>query len=189
MPNDPFVNVGDLPSLGPLRYLDVRDQAAFDAGHVPGAVRVPLEEWDAAAKAAGTGFEKTAYWDGALGSLGVDPSVTAVAYDGGGMTNAARVWFILQYYGLRAVILNGGWPVLASATGLPPAAAASPGGFRALPGSGPVGLVERRRCGISSTVGRMSSIRGPAPSSPARTRAIVPAAAIFPGRGTCRTWT
>jgi rhodanese-related sulfurtransferase len=27
-----------------LRYLDVRDQAAFDAAHAPGAVRVPLDE-------------------------------------------------------------------------------------------------------------------------------------------------
>ena len=63
MPTDPFVDVGDLPSLGPLRYLDVRDQTAFDAGHTPGAMRVPLEEWDAAAKAADTGFAKTAYWD------------------------------------------------------------------------------------------------------------------------------
>ena len=70
--------------------------------------------------------------------------MTAVAYDTGGMTNAARVWFILlQYYGLKAVILNGGWPVLASATGLPPAVAASPGAFRAVPVSGPVGLVDR----------------------------------------------
>ena len=94
MPTDPFVDVRDLPSLGPLRYLDVRDQAAFDAGHAPGAVRVPLEEWDAAAKAADTGFAKTAYWDDALGTLGVGPTATAVAYDGGGMTNAARVWFI-----------------------------------------------------------------------------------------------
>ena len=186
MPNDPFVDVGDLPSLGPLRYLDVRDQAAFDAGHAPGAVRVPLDEWDAAAKAADTGFAKTAYWNGALSALGLHPRVTAVAYDTGGMTNAARVWFILQYYGLKAVILNGGWPVLASATGLPPAAAASPGGCR---GQGRSGSSTGRRYGISSTVGRMSSMRGPAPSSPARTRAIVPAAAIFPGRGTCRTWT
>jgi thiosulfate/3-mercaptopyruvate sulfurtransferase len=88
----------------------VRDREAFDAGHAPGAVRVPLDEWDAAAKAADTGFGKTDYWDGALSALGVDPTVTAVAYDGGGMTNAARVWFILQYYGLKAVILNGGWP-------------------------------------------------------------------------------
>src|SRR3954451_18050515 len=138
MVNDPFVDVGDLPSLGPLRYLDVRDEAAFDAGHAPGAVRVPLDEWDAAAKADDTGFTKTAYWDRALSALGVDPTVTAVAYDSGGMTNAARVWFILQYYGLRAWILNGAWPAFARASGWPPPAAASSGGFRAGPGSGPV---------------------------------------------------
>src|SRR6266566_6822014 len=143
MPNDPFADARDLPSLGPLRYLDVRDQAAFEAGHVPGAVRVPLVEWDAVAKAANTGFVKTAYWDDALSALGVDPTVTAVAYDSGGMTNAARVWFILQYYGLKAVILNGGWPMLAAATGLPSAAASSPGRVQAVPGSGPVGLVDR----------------------------------------------
>jgi hypothetical protein len=94
MPNNPFVDVGDLPSLGPLRYLDVRYQASFDAGHAPGAVRVPLDEWDAAAKAADTGFAKTAYRDRALNALGVDPTLTAVTYDGGGMTNAACVWFI-----------------------------------------------------------------------------------------------
>ena len=143
MANDPFIDITALSSLGSIRYLDVRDQAAFDAGHAPGAVRVPLEEWDKAAKAADTGFTRTAYWDEALGSLGVGGSAIAVAYDGGGMTNAARVWFILQYFGVKAVILNGGWPVLASATGLPPGAAASPGGFRAVPGSGPVGLVDR----------------------------------------------
>src|SRR5256885_14462824 len=71
MPNDPFADARDLPSLGPLRYLDVRDQAAFDADHVPGAVRVPLDEWDAVAKAADTGFVKTAYWDDALSASAV----------------------------------------------------------------------------------------------------------------------
>ena len=143
MPNDPFVDVGDLPSLGPLRYVDVRDQAAFDTGHAPGAIRVSLDEWDTAAKAADTGFVKTTYWDNAFSALGLDSTVTAVAYDAGGMTNAARVWFILQYYGLKAVILNGGWPVLALATGLPLAAAASSGGVRAVPASGRIGLVDR----------------------------------------------
>jgi thiosulfate/3-mercaptopyruvate sulfurtransferase len=86
---------------------------------------------------------QTAYWDNALSALGLDPTVTAVAYDSGGMTNAARVWFILQYYGLKVVILNGGWPALASATELPPATPPSAGGFRAVPGSGSVGLVDR----------------------------------------------
>ena len=79
MPNDPFVDTAALSSLGPLRYLDVRDQAAFDAGHAPGAIRVPLEDWDKAAKTADIGFEKTAYWDEALGSLGVGRTATAVA--------------------------------------------------------------------------------------------------------------
>jgi thiosulfate/3-mercaptopyruvate sulfurtransferase len=55
---------------------------------------VPLDV--AAAKAADTGFTKTAYWDDALSALGLAPTVTAVAYDSGGMTNPARVWFILQ---------------------------------------------------------------------------------------------
>jgi thiosulfate/3-mercaptopyruvate sulfurtransferase len=143
MPNDPFVDITALRSLGPVRYLDARDQAAFDAGHAPGAVRVPLDEWDKAAKAADIGFGKTAYWDDALGALGVDPSAVAVVYDGGQMTNAARVWFILQYFGLKAVILNGGWPALFSATGLPAGAAPAKGGFRAVPGAGSVGLVDR----------------------------------------------
>ena len=96
MPNDPFIDIAALSSLGPVRYLDARDQAAFDAGHAPGAVRAPVEIWDAAAKAADTGFEKTSYWDKALGALGVDQSTVAVTYDSGRMTDAARVWFILH---------------------------------------------------------------------------------------------
>ena len=108
MVNDPFVDVGDLPSLGPLRYLDVRDQAAFDAGHAPGAVRVPLDEWDAAAKAADTGFTKTAYWDRALSALGVDPTnwpgrregLGIVARDGVGRIdiNKCRLFMLMGEY-------------------------------------------------------------------------------------------
>jgi thiosulfate/3-mercaptopyruvate sulfurtransferase len=143
MPNDPFVDVAALSSLGPVRYLDARDQAAFDAGHVPGAVRAPVDEWDKAAKAPDIGFGKTAHWDEALGGFGLDPTTVAVVYDGGQMTNAARVWFILQYFGANAVILNGGWPALSSAAGLPASAAPAAGGFRAVPGAGSVGLVDR----------------------------------------------
>jgi thiosulfate/3-mercaptopyruvate sulfurtransferase len=143
MPSDPFVDPTTLSSLGPIRYLDARDPAAFDASHASGAVRVPLEKWDAAIKSADTGFEKTAFWDDAIGSLGIGPAVTAVAYDSGAMTNAARVWFILQYYGVKCVVLNGGWPALA-AVGNPPASAdPSTGSFHASPGAGPVGVIDR----------------------------------------------
>jgi thiosulfate/3-mercaptopyruvate sulfurtransferase len=143
MPNDPFVDIAALSSLGPVRYLDARDQASFDAGHAPAAARAPIEAWDAAAKAGDTGFEKTAYWDNALCALGVDPAAIAVVYDSGRMTDAARVWFILQYYGIKAVILNGGWPALSSATALPPGAGPSQQNFRSTPGAGSVGLVDR----------------------------------------------
>jgi thiosulfate/3-mercaptopyruvate sulfurtransferase len=153
MPNDPFVDVATLSSLGPIRYLDARDQEAFDAGHAPGAVRVPAEEWDRAAKATDIGFDKTAYWDNALGSVGVDSSAVTVTYDGGQMTNAARVWFILQYFGIKAVILNGGWPSLSAASGLPPGAGPSKGGFQAAPGAGSVAHRSARQWCCSSGPG------------------------------------
>ena len=143
MPHDPFVDVAGLSGLGAIRYLDARDQAAFDVGHAPGAVRAPLDAWDKAVKAPDTGFEKTAYWDEALGALAIGPSVTAVAYDSGAMTNAARVWFILQYFGIPCVILNGGWPALDAATGLPAGVGPAGGGFRAAAGVGAVGVVDR----------------------------------------------
>lgn len=143
MSADPFVDVAALRSLGPIRYLDARDQAAFDAGHAPGAVRVPLDEWDKAAKAGEPGFSAAAYWNEAFAALGVDSSVTAVTYDTGAMTNAARVWFILQFFGAKAVIVNGGWPALAAAGGLPTAAAPAKGGFHGVAGAGSVGVVDR----------------------------------------------
>lgn len=143
MPNDPFVDVAALASLGRVTYLDARDQAAFEAGHMPGAVRVPVEDWDKSAKTVDIGFAGTAFWDDALGSLGLDNSTIAVAYDDGRMTNAARVWFILQYFGLKAAILNGGWQALSSAAALPPAVRPSGSVFRSVPGAGSVGLVDR----------------------------------------------
>jgi thiosulfate/3-mercaptopyruvate sulfurtransferase len=141
MPSDPFIDVGAISSLGPVRYFDARDAAAFAAGHAPNAIRAPSDAWDSAAKAPDTGFENTAHWERVLAELGVDNTATAVVYDTGAMTNAARVWFILQYYGAKAVILNGGWPAIASAS-LP--AGVGPGsGFKAQPRAGTVGLVDR----------------------------------------------
>lgn len=143
MPADPFIDAAALSSLGAIRWLDVRDQAAFDAGHAPGAVRVPADDWDKAGKSAEIGFDSAAYWNEALSALGVGPGVTAVAYDTGAMTNAARVWFVLQYHGVPCLILNGGWAALAGATDLPTAAGPVQGGVQVAPSSGPVGLVDR----------------------------------------------
>ena len=143
MPTDPFVDIAGLSALGPIRWLDARDQAAFDAGHAPNATRAPGDAWDKAAKAAGTGFENAGFWDDALNALAIGPGVTAVAYDTGAMTNAARVWFVLQYYGLKCVILNGGWPAIAAAANVPSGAGPAPSSFQATPGAGTVGVVDR----------------------------------------------
>ena len=147
MPHDPIIEPAALPSLGSFRLLDVREPAAFEAGHPAKAVRVPIEVWEAAAKAGETSFENVAYWQHAIADLGVDSQRPTVVYDDGRMTEAARVWFILQYFGAEAFILNGGWAaiqghqnLLATAEGYGIPAAA----FRARPGSGPVGLVDRQ---------------------------------------------
>lgn len=145
MPHDPVIEPVALSSLSSFRMLDVRDRAAFDAGHPAKAARVPIEVWEAAAKDGETSLENVAYWERAIAALGLDDQTAAVVYDDGRATEAARVWFILQYFGADARILNGGWPaiqgrenLLAAAVGPAPAAT-----FRARPGAGPVGLVDR----------------------------------------------
>ena len=127
----------------PLRLLDVRDAGAFAAGHAPGAVRVPVEDWIAAARTPEGDFANTAFWSDALQSLGIGAGTVAGIYDDGRMTEAARVWFILQYFGLPAVILNGGWPDI-KASGLS-GAAPDPGIPSVKPDTGRVGLMDRAR--------------------------------------------
>ena len=192
MPDDPFVELAALPSLGSIRFLDARDQAAFDVGHAPGAVRVPVEKWDKAAKTADIGFTKTAYWDDALRSLGVDNSTVAVAYDDGRMTNAARVWFILQYFGAKAVVLNGGWSVLSSARASQQRLSLREAVFGRSPAQGRLAWSIGRRSSINLTVMRMCSIPERARSSLERTCAIAHAPDISQVRGICRipiSWT
>jgi thiosulfate/3-mercaptopyruvate sulfurtransferase len=146
MSRDPFIEPSALSALPAFRLLDVRDPGAFATAHAAHAVRVPIEVWEAAAKAGETSFGNVAYWQRAIADLGVDGDVPAVVYDDGRITEAARVWFILQYFGARALILNGGWPAIEGRTELPAAAASSPAPseFRARPGAGRVGLVDRQ---------------------------------------------
>ncbi|MGF6272532.1 thiosulfate/3-mercaptopyruvate sulfurtransferase [Massilia sp. UYP11] len=127
----------------PLRLLDVRDVPAFDAAHATKAIRVPIEEWEAAAKADTTGLDNVAYWEQAIRQLGIDDHALAVVYDDGRMTEAARVWFILQYFGVRATILNGGWPALSSPDIPAEWIASGSAAFHASPDSGRVGLTDR----------------------------------------------
>lgn len=86
--------------------LDVRDPDAYETGHLPRAIRVEHDEWK-------SGFDPAAAaaWSERIGSLGIRHDSTVVIYDDSRQTNAARVWWILRYWGVKdARLLDGGWP-------------------------------------------------------------------------------
>lgn len=93
-------------------FLDVRPLDEFRVAHLTNAIRVPVEWWEAATKQEQTSLDNTPYWEAEIGALGIDGSRTALIYDNGRLTEAARVWFILQHFGVRARVVNGGWPHL-----------------------------------------------------------------------------
>jgi thiosulfate/3-mercaptopyruvate sulfurtransferase len=99
--NDPVIEPVDLVSIGPVRLLDVRDEEAFSTAHFPAAVRVPVEEWEAAAEDEATSLDNKVYRQKQISALGIDNGTLAIIYDDGRMTEAARVWFVLQHFGER----------------------------------------------------------------------------------------
>lgn len=103
----------DPAALDPsLLVLDARAEEDYRQGHWPGAVRVPVLDWEAAAKQTDTGLSEDRYWRTLIGDLGVDGRRPVAVYDDGRMTEAARVWFILQHFGVPAAVLDGGLPAL-----------------------------------------------------------------------------
>src|SRR5581483_3002974 len=95
--------------------LDVRGETSFRKARLEVAVRVPIERWEAAARDPETSLSNVAFWEKEIGRLGIDGSRLILIHDDGRMTEAARVWFILQHFGAPARVVNGGWPALKDA--------------------------------------------------------------------------
>lgn len=81
--------------------LDARSAEEYQRGHWPGAVRVPVSDWEAAARQADTDLAEDGHWRRLIGNLGIDGRRPVAVYDDGRMTEAARVWFILQHFGYQ----------------------------------------------------------------------------------------
>jgi thiosulfate/3-mercaptopyruvate sulfurtransferase len=164
----PLVEAKEALLFGSALFLDVRPLDAFRAAHVAGAVRVPVEWWDAAAKQERTSLDHSQFWRAEIGALGIDGSRTALIYDDGRLTEAARVWFIPQHFGVPARVVNGGWPHL---TGLPrqsgDGAAPANAAFIARTVMAQAGLTGRA---AGSAGRRVFSTHAPPPNSPATTR-------------------
>jgi thiosulfate/3-mercaptopyruvate sulfurtransferase len=91
-----------------VRIVDMR-QTGYDAGHVPGAVYLsPVAIRDA--NAPPTFLPTPAAFEQMMARLGIGDDTRVIAYDERGGIYAARLWWILNYYGHSNVaLMNGGW--------------------------------------------------------------------------------
>src|SRR5215471_17161682 len=91
-----------------VRIVDMR-QTGFADGHVPGAVYLsPVAIRDA--KASPTFLPTPAAFEEMMAKLGISDATRVVAYDERGGIYAARLWWILNYYGhTNVALMNGGW--------------------------------------------------------------------------------
>lgn len=99
-------------------YLDGRDgRAAYEAGHLPGAVWVDLDTQLSTHGAPTTEgrhpFPSPEHFAAAMSAIGVGNDSTVVAYDDTGGVTAGRLVVMLRMLGHDAAILDGGltaWP-------------------------------------------------------------------------------
>lgn len=92
-----------------LRILDVRPEADYQRGHVPGAVWFNVKPAEKLAAKPG-GLEDAAAWSRLLAPLGITAETTILVYDAHRQLDAARVWWLLRYLGFdRAGLVNGGY--------------------------------------------------------------------------------
>jgi thiosulfate/3-mercaptopyruvate sulfurtransferase len=89
-----------------FRILDVRPKAKYLAGHLPHATWVDHDAWNKAF----TAKQDAAAWEQTIGRLGIGDDTKVVLYDDALSKEAARVWWILRYWGVKdARLVNGGW--------------------------------------------------------------------------------
>lgn len=101
-----LIEAGELSRAKDVVILDARTRKKYDQGHVPGARWVNTEEWRKEFK---EGKDVDA-WRKRLAALNVRLDAKVVVYDDMGSKEAARVWWVLRYWGIRDVrLLNGGW--------------------------------------------------------------------------------
>lgn len=92
-----------------VRVLDVRKEADYAAGHVDGAVNLPIDRLflnDNGKKL----IAPLAQVQKAFSAAGVDDKSLVVVYDAGEFLNAARAFWVFEVYGhARVVALDGGY--------------------------------------------------------------------------------
>jgi thiosulfate/3-mercaptopyruvate sulfurtransferase len=93
-----------------IRIVDMRRAAAdFEQGHIPNAVHLPNDAIRLPANPP-TFLPSQGEFEALMGRLGISNRTRVIAYDERGGIYAARLWWILNYFGHSNVALvNGGW--------------------------------------------------------------------------------
>jgi thiosulfate/3-mercaptopyruvate sulfurtransferase len=91
-----------------LRVVDLRPRGYGD-GHIPNAVWLD-NNWIRKAGTPPDFLPTPAEFEALMTKLGIGPATRVIAYDERGGIYAARLWWILNYYGhANVALLNGGW--------------------------------------------------------------------------------
>lgn len=97
-----------------VRLIDCATLDAYRRAHIPGAVQLPthyyIKEDGPPGADHGTFVMPPDQFEQLMGRLGVGPETLVVTYDDNNALVAARLWWVLRYYGhTNAKVLNGGW--------------------------------------------------------------------------------
>ena len=130
MPHNDIVSVPWLLenlSQSDLRLIDTRwvlgqpgdGRRQYEAGHIPGAIHLDVDEHLSSKDGPGRHPLPTRFnFQKLMSACGVDRNTHVVAYDGGKGTPAARLWWLLRFYGHENVsVLDGGWEAWLQAGG------------------------------------------------------------------------
>jgi thiosulfate/3-mercaptopyruvate sulfurtransferase len=83
----------------------------YREGHIPGAVYAHLDVHLSSAITPESGrhpLPDASVFAGFLASIGWRPSLLVVAYDAGNGAYAARLWWLMRYFGFDSAVLDGG---------------------------------------------------------------------------------
>ncbi|MEW6319727.1 MAG: sulfurtransferase [Acidobacteriota bacterium] len=91
-----------------VRVVDMRTRG-YAEGHIPNAVWLD-NNWIRNPKAPPAFLPTPGEFEALMAKLGIGPDTRVIAYDDRGGIYAARLWWILNYYGhANVALLDGGW--------------------------------------------------------------------------------
>lgn len=103
---------------GSYKLIDLRKPDEFKTGHIPKALNVWRNQITDTSFSYGGMMPSKTHLETLLGSLGISPQDTIVIYDDKAECDAARLWWLLKFYGHKhPKLLNGGLTAWKSAGG------------------------------------------------------------------------